>query len=156
MATTIEPAVFALVGTVVGGLISFTTTAWAEWRRSREARAFRNHPERARTAMDYLVAFDNWRRGIRDDDSSAYVELSRMHASAISRMRLFFDQSVIDAAERAGRRLLEMHEMYGNEQVRKSKEDEAIKDRNETIRAMRVQLGEGKSLAHRPSRRPHV
>jgi hypothetical protein len=153
MATTIEPAVFALVGTVVGGLISFTTTTWAEWRRSREARAFRNHPERASTAMDYLVAFDNWRRCIRDNDSSTYVELSRLHAAAISRMSLFFDQSVIDAAEQANERLLEMRKMYSNEQVRKSKEDEAIKGRDETVREMRVQLGERTSLAHRNRRK---
>jgi hypothetical protein len=141
MRTAIEPAVFAIVGTVVGGLISFTTTAWAERRRSREARAFRNHPERARTAMDYLVAFDNYRRSIREYDP-AHVELARTHAAMLERMRLFFDEPVTKAAERAGGYLLAMSK---NESMRASEEEKAIAARKETTKAMRVQLGEGKS-----------
>ena len=56
---------------------------------------------RARTAMDYLVAFDNYRRGIREN-SPASFELARTHAATLARIRLFFDEPVTKSAERAG------------------------------------------------------
>ncbi len=90
MGTAIEPGVFALVGTVGGGLISFTATAWAERRRSQEARAFRNHTERVQTAADFLAAFDSYRRSIRDGDVPAQVEFARMQAAALERIVLLF------------------------------------------------------------------
>jgi hypothetical protein len=141
MGTSIEPAVFALVGTIVGGLISFTTTAWAERRRAQETRAFRNHPERARTAMDFLVAFDNFRRAVRTNDP-AQVELSRTHAETRARMGLFFDKSVTEAADTAGQYLVDA--MGKSESERRSANAKAKDGRDKTIEAMRVQLGEGK------------
>lgn len=140
MGTAIESGVFALVGTVVGGLISFTTTAWSERRRSQEARQFRNHTERVRAAADYLAAFDSYRRGIRDNDP-AYVELARAHAAALERVKLWFDDPVVKAANKAGHHLLEMKE---NPAARESEERKAIDAREETTEAMREQLGEGK------------
>jgi hypothetical protein len=125
MGTAIESGVFALVGTVVGGLISFTTTALSERRRLQEARLFRNHTERVRTAADYLAAFDSFRRGIRDNDP-AYVELARAHAAALERIRLWFDDPVVRAANIAGQHLLEMKE---NPAARGSEEEKAIEAR---------------------------
>ena len=139
MGTAIESGVFALIGTVVGGLISFTTTAWSENRRLQEERLFRNHSERVHTAADYLTAFDNYRRGIRDNDP-AYVELARAHATELERVRLWFEDSVFRAARKAGEHLLEMKE---NPAARDSVEKQAIDARNETMEAMRKQLGEG-------------
>lgn len=91
--------------------------------------------------MDYLVAFDNYRRGIREN-SPASSELARTHAATLARMRLFFDEPVIKAAERAGGYLLAMSR---NESERAAEEQKAIDAREETTKAMRVQLGEGKS-----------
>jgi hypothetical protein len=136
MATSIEPAVLALVGTVVGGLISFTTTAWAERRRSREARAFLNHAERKRAAAEYLAAFDGYRRYKRYGGSGG-VELSRAHASAIVLLDLYFDDHVVEAAERAADCL---EKIEGSGEERQSADTEAKNARDEIISLMSTRL----------------
>jgi hypothetical protein len=87
---------------------------------------------------DYLAAFDSFRRGIRDNDP-AYVELARTHAATLERIRLFFDEPVVKAAENAGQHLLAMKK---NPSARASEEKKAIDARDKTTEAMREQLGE--------------
>jgi hypothetical protein len=153
MATSIEPAVLALAGTVVGGLISFTTTAWAERRRSREARAFLNHAERKRAAAEYLAAFDGYRRYKRYGGSGG-VELSRAHASAIVLLGLYFDDHddhVVEAAERAADCI---EKIEGSGKERESADTEAKNARDEVISLMKTRLGEGKSDSWRLMQNP--
>lgn len=142
MGTSIEPGVLALVGTVVGGLISFTTTAWAERRRSQEARAFRNHSERVRAAADYLASFDDYRRCIRDA-ASGWVEYARAHSSARVLLGLYFGDYVVEAANKAADCL---EKWRGNPAEHQYGDTEAKEARDEVIRAMKEQLGEGKAI----------
>jgi hypothetical protein len=139
MGTSIDPGVAALVGTVVGGLISFTATAWAERHRSQEARAFRNHAEQQRVAVEYLAAFNGYRRCIRDGDQGC-VELARLHASAIDLLGLYFDKPVVELTEKAAACLQQMKD---NPSVRQSGNKRAIEAREEVKSAMRKQLDEG-------------
>jgi len=138
MSTSIEPAVLALVGTVVGGLISFTATAWTERRRLADTRAFRNYAERVRAATEYLTTFDNFRRCIRDGRGSECNELARAHSSAIVLLELFFDPPVRQAAEQARDCL---NRMNASPSARKSADREAQIARAKVIEELREPLG---------------
>lgn len=138
MATSIEPALVALAGTVVGGLISFTATAWTERRRLADTRAFRNYAERVRAATEYLTTFDNYRRCIRDGRGSECNDLARAHSSAIILLELFFDHSIRDAAEEARDCLIRMN---ANPSERKSLDREAQAARAKVIKMFREPLG---------------
>ena len=138
MATSIEPALVALAGTVVGGLISFTATAWTERRRLADTRAFRNYAERVRAATEYLTTFDNYRRCIRDGRGSECNDLARAHSSAIIVLELFFDQSIRAAAEEARDCLIRMN---ANPSERKSLDREAQAARAKVIKMFREPLG---------------
>jgi hypothetical protein len=142
MGTSIDPGIAALAGTVVGGLISFTTTAWAERRRSQEARAFRNQTERQRAAAEYLAAFDGYRRCIRDGSGPGIIDLSRTHASAIELLGLYFEEPVYRLANNAADCL---EKMRNNPSERQSEDEKAKEDRNKVISAMKEQLSEGRA-----------
>jgi hypothetical protein len=138
MATSIEPALVALAGTVVGGIISFTATAWTEKRRLADTRAFRNYAERVRAATEYLNTFDSYRRCIRDGRGSECNELARAHSSAIVLLELFFDPSIRQAAEEARDCL---NRMNANPSERKSGDREAQVARAKVIEKLREPLG---------------
>lgn len=138
MATSIEPALLALAGTVVGGLISFTATAWTERRRLADTRAFRNYTERVRAATEYLTTFDNYRRCIRDGRGRECYEFARAHSSAIVLLELFFDQSIRQAAEEARSCLIRMND---NPSERRSLDREAQAARAKVIEMFREPLG---------------
>jgi hypothetical protein len=138
MGTSIEPALLALAGTVVGGLISFAATAWTERRRLADTRAFRNYAERVRAATEYLTTFDSYRRCIRDGRGSDCNELARTHSSTIVLLELFFDSSVHEAAEEARDCLNRMNK---DPSARRSGDREAQVARAKVIEKLREPLG---------------
>jgi hypothetical protein len=138
MRTSIQPAVLTLIGTVLGGVISFTATAWSERRRLADTRAFRNYEEQVRAATEYVNTFDDFRRCIRDGGGSKCNELARAHSSAIILLELFFDPSVRQAAEEARDCL---NHMNANPSARRHGDKVAQAARDKVIKEFRKPLG---------------
>jgi hypothetical protein len=138
MGTSIQPAVLTLIGTVLGGAISFTATAWTERRRLADTRAFRNYSEQVRVATEYVTTFDDFRRCIRDGGGSKCDALARAHSSAIILLELFFDPSVRQVAEEARDYL---NRMNADPSTRKHLDKRAQAARDKVIKEFRKPLG---------------
>src|SRR5437868_15030708 len=99
--STTATALIAVGGALAGTGISL----WAERKRVADADRHRNHEQRAKTAMDFLEAYDAYRRDLRDgkhlSDRAAADRSARKLADVVRRVELFFDDSVAVLADEA-------------------------------------------------------
>ncbi len=91
----------AVGGTLVGTLGASVISLWAERKRVGDAERYRNHEQRARLAMDFLVAFDAFRRAIKYEQTDRLDSTARDLADVVHRIDLFFDESVSKLARQA-------------------------------------------------------
>lgn len=126
-------ALIAVGGTLAGAGI----TAWVERTRIADADRHRNHEQRARAAMDFLEAYDAYRRDPRDEkhhaDRSAADRSARRLADVVRRMELFFNSSIADLAKEAQSAVDQVRAGSASDEV-------AIKARDAVTDAMKRQL----------------
>ena len=88
---------------IVGGLAFL-----GERKRANDADRYRNHELRAKAAVDFLEAFDAFRRAVRDEPKAAALsgdpdsEAARRGqelAAVVGRVDLFFDDGVVNLAK---------------------------------------------------------
>jgi hypothetical protein len=126
-------ALIAVGGTLAGAGI----TAWVERTRIADADRHRNHEQRARAAMDFLEAYDAYRRDLRDDrhhvDPPAADRSARKLADVVRRVELFFNAPVTDVAKEAQSAIDQVRAGSASDEV-------AIKARDAVSDAMKRQL----------------
>lgn len=138
MASTITTSLIAVGGTLVGTLGASVLAVWAERKRVADAERYRNHEQRARLAMDFLVAFDEFRRAIKYDYKGDLDRTARHLADVVHRLDLFFDESVGTLAKEAQAQIDAAKQTSG--QDRDSQLKNAEKARDEVSAAMKRQL----------------
>jgi hypothetical protein len=120
-------------------------------RNRREARRYRNHDQRVRTAAEYLMAFDEFRRAVKehpdpraDPDSIARAlerqdSKARALADVAGLMEMYFEKPVIAVMREAERDLVGRHRQ--NRGLRPEAPDEPVMAaRRRVIEAMNRQL----------------
>jgi hypothetical protein len=153
--------------TLLGVLIPTLASLWLNHESNLETRRYRNHEKRTAIAEEYLRAFGTFRRDIRDyavargaeADAKYQVMVAAARTAADTRelLRLYFDQTVQEYADRAGSFLGKM-QLRAEKMVQDSADDlielESYDDgakaaRNLLINSMKSQLGEQQARVKR-------
>lgn len=144
--TSTAVALAGVASTLVTALAGIFAAYLAERKRAADADRHRNHEQRAKAAMEYLLAVDAYRRDVDHENWPDAIQSGRRLEDVLGRAELFFDDDVVQQARRAQQKIVEARDAP---ERRASLIEQAKHERDLAKKAMRFRLEGGREMTDR-------